>query len=267
VIRSKGGRRLGNGCGTPDGGGLNMDHGGTGDRPMVVLLHGLGGNSRVWSRLLPLLSGRRWLTVDLPGHGWSPALPSYTYADCASRVAGTLRDRDRVVVLGHSFGGAVGLALAALRPVDSVVTVGMRAVWPPEFTASLDSLAAKPARSFDSREEAAAFLLRVNGLGDYLSPDSEFVERGLAPTGSGWQLTQDPRSFAVGVPPFDYLFSAAVSAGTAVTVAHGERDTMVAVGEYDDFAARYGVEVVVLPGLGHNAHVESPPAVAELLPA
>ncbi|MBA2553589.1 MAG: alpha/beta hydrolase [Geodermatophilaceae bacterium] len=247
--------------------GLDVLQGGPGNGPLLVLLHGMGGNSGVWSGLLPLLPGRRWAAVDLPGHGRSPAPASYGYADCAEAVGAALPPDTELVVLGHSFGGAVGLALAAVRPVSAVITVGMRAVWPPEFTDSLSALAAKPTRSFDNRDDAATFVLRINGLTDFLGPDSDFVERGIHPVDGRWKLTQDPGSFAVGVPPFDTLFGAAVATGTSVTVAHGEADVMVGVGDYDGFAARHGVSVTVLPGLGHNAHVESPTTVAGLLPA
>lgn len=245
---------------------MDTVRGGSGDGALLVLLHGLGGNSGVWSGLLPLLSGQRWLAVDLPGHGRSPELPSYSYLGCAEAVAAALPEDTDVVVLGHSFGGAVGLALAGLRPVDRVVTVGMRSIWPAEFTASLAALAAKPPRTLENRDDAAAFLLRINGLGDFLTADSEFARRGLRAEGNRWRVAQDPRSFGVGEPPFDSLFGAAVGGGASVTVAHGERDPMVAVGDYDEFAVRYGVDVVVLPGLGHNAHVQSPEAITGLLP-
>lgn len=245
--------------------GLDTVQGGSGNGPLLVLLHGMGGNSGVWSGLLPLLSGRRWVAVDLPGHGRSPALSCYGYVECAEAVASALPPGTDAVVLGHSFGGAVGLALAALRSVSTVIALGMRAVWPPEFTDSLAALAAKPTRSFATRDDAAAFVLRINGLADLLGPDSDFVARGIHRVESGWQLAQDPRSFAIGVPPFDTLFGAAVAAGTAVTVAHGAGDVMVAAGDYDGFATGHGVSVVVLPGLGHNAHVESPTTVAGLL--
>lgn len=247
--------------------GLDTVRGGDGHGALLVLLHGLSGNSGVWTGLLPLLSGRRWLAADLPGHGRSPALPSYGYSACAEAVALELAEEQEVVVLGHSFGGVLGLTLAAMRPVDAVVTVGMRAVWPPEFTATLHGLAAKPTRSFGSRTEAAAFFLRINGLTDFVSEHSEAVERGIIDGDSHWRLAQDPWSYAIGEPPFDAFLGSAVAAGTSVTLAHGEHDGMVPVGDYDTFARRYAVDVVVLPGLGHNAHVEDPQAVAGLLPA
>ncbi len=247
---------------------LDTVRGGSGDGPLVVLLHGMGGNSGAWSALLPWLSGRPWLAVDLPGHGRSPRLEAYSYARCAEAVAATLparTDRD-VVVLGHSFGGVVGLALAAVRPIAAVLTVGMRAVWPAEFVAALAALAAKPPRGFPDRAAATAFLLRVNGLDGLLDGADEFVARGITRLDGQWRLAQDPRAMGIPEPAFNLLFGAAVDAGTTVTVAHGEHDSMVAVGDYDRFVDRFGLTVSVLPGLGHNAHVEGPPAVAGLLP-
>lgn len=239
----------------------------------LLLLHGLGGNAGAWSRATVLLGGGSqltglgWLAVDLPGHGYAATLPEYSYQACAHAVAHELPADAPVDVLGHSFGGVVGLALAGLRPVRSVVTVGMRVVWPAEFVAGLAALAAKPPRAFTERAAAAAFLLRINGLGDLLAEDSEFVRRGLCEDTDGrWWLRHDPRVFGAGEPHFDDLLTAATAGGSAVTLAHGAHDAMVAVGDYDDLAARHGATAALLPGLGHNAHVEDPAAVLDLLP-
>lgn len=239
----------------------------------LLLLHGLGGNAGVWAGTADLLGGGEltgpgWLALDLPGHGNAAPLPAYTYPACAQEVAAALPADTEIDVLGHSFGGVVGLALAALRPVRSVVTLGMRVVWPAEFVAALAGLAAKPPRAFAKRAEAAAFLLRINGLGDLLAEDSEFVRRGLREDADGrWWLQNDPRVLGVGEPPFDELLVAATTAGTTVTLAHGTGDSMVAVGDYDGLAARHGASTLVLPGLGHNAHVEDPRAVLDVLGA
>lgn len=233
----------------------------------LVLLHGLGGNAGVWDgagRLLGHvtaddtgLRGPGWLAPDLAGHGYAERWPSYSYPDCAAAVAAVLPPEGPVDVLGHSFGGAVGLALAGLRPVRSVVTVGMRVVWPSEFVAALAGLAAKPPRSFADRDEAAAFLLRVNGL---RSAAPEFLDRGLRTDADGrWWLTHDPASFAVGEPPVARWL--ATAGDTSVTMARGAGDQMVADGDYEG----YGVATATLPDLGHNAHVEDPAAVLALL--
>jgi 3-oxoadipate enol-lactonase len=94
--------------------------GGPPDGRPLVLLHGLGGSRSNWAFLAPELARtRRVLVVDLPGHGRSSALPAAPglgpYAD---RVAKLLEDEGLAPadVVGHSFGGLVGIRLAVRRP-------------------------------------------------------------------------------------------------------------------------------------------------------
>jgi pimeloyl-ACP methyl ester carboxylesterase len=94
--------------------------GGPPDAPRLLLLHGLGGSRSNWAFLAPELARtRRVLAVDLPGHGRSSALPAAPglgpYAD---RVAKLLEDEGHAPadIVGHSFGGLVGIRLAARRP-------------------------------------------------------------------------------------------------------------------------------------------------------
>jgi pimeloyl-ACP methyl ester carboxylesterase len=49
----------------------------------------------------------------------------------------------------------------------------------------------------------------------------------------------------------------------AVTLARGEHDPM----NTDEQLAKFGPRTVTVPGLGHNAHVESPEASVALLDA
>src|SRR5579859_4333174 len=96
------------------GAGLRVAGGGSGE-PVLLLLHGLGATGDVWQGWRPLLARRwpgRWLAPDLPGHGGSPPLPGYTFESLAAAVAGAVGTDARTVVLGHSLGGVVGLALA-----------------------------------------------------------------------------------------------------------------------------------------------------------
>lgn len=94
--------------------------GGPPDGPPLVLLHGLGGSRSNWAFLAPELARtRRVLLVDLPGHGRSTALPAAPglgpYAD---RVAKLIEDEHLAPadVVGHSFGGLVGIRLAVRQP-------------------------------------------------------------------------------------------------------------------------------------------------------
>src|ERR1700758_16133 len=106
-------------------GGLRVHEGGSGE-PLLVLLHGLGATGDVWDRWRPLLARRwpgRWLAPDLPGHGGSAPLAAYTFDGFADAVANLVRPSARIVVLGHSLGGVVGLAMAGGRSPVQVQTV------------------------------------------------------------------------------------------------------------------------------------------------
>ncbi|QGN49584.1 alpha/beta fold hydrolase [Micromonospora sp. WMMC415] len=237
----------------------------SGDRgPVLVLLHGMGGTGEVWLPWAPLLERRwagRWLAPDLAGHGWSPPLPAYSFAGLADPLAATLAREDRLVLLGHSLGGVVALALAARSaglPVDAVVGVGIKAVWSPAELAKAADLAARPVTWFASRDEAARRYLRVSGLAGLLAPDHPVVEAGLRQVGGRWRLAMDPAVFGVGEPNLPALLAAT---DVPVLLARGEHDPMVSDAQLKEL----GVPVATLPGLGHNAHMEDPAAVLALV--
>jgi pimeloyl-ACP methyl ester carboxylesterase len=87
-------------------------------RPLV-LLHGVFMDASLFDGLLPGLGADRVIAVDMPSHGASPDLSAgSTVDDHVSAVAATLDScgvRDAVVV-GHSWGGMVGLRLAHRCP-------------------------------------------------------------------------------------------------------------------------------------------------------
>src|SRR5213083_1212386 len=94
-----------------DGGGMKaldatrVKKGGHRIAPVLLLLHGLGATGDVWRGLLDLLNDRwpgRWVAPDLPGHGGSEALASYSFGRLAAAVAPAVPPADRVVALGHS---------------------------------------------------------------------------------------------------------------------------------------------------------------------
>ncbi|MBN0971175.1 MULTISPECIES: alpha/beta fold hydrolase [unclassified Gordonia (in: high G+C Gram-positive bacteria)] len=85
----------------------------------VVALHGWGRTRADWN---PVLNGLDAIAIDLPGHGATPApatawgSPEYAEHILAA-LARELGDEDRkIVLLAHSFGGRVGIHMAALRP-------------------------------------------------------------------------------------------------------------------------------------------------------
>lgn len=234
---------------------LRVRSGGRGE-PVVLLLHGLGATGEVWDGLIPLLPCA-WVALDLPGHGGSAALPSYTFAAVADAVA-DLVDPAGTVILGHSFGGVVGLHLAARPGVRAVVGLGIKVAWTPEELDRAAALAAREPARFATREEAVARHLRLSGLHGLVSPDAPAALAGVVEQDGAWRPALDPRAFGVGDPEMAALVAAAP---VPVVLARGEHDAMVSAEQLHALVPA----PVELPGPGHNAHVESPAAVVELL--
>ncbi|WP_327290255.1 haloalkane dehalogenase [Streptomyces sp. NBC_01198] len=91
----------------------------TGSGTPLVLLHGNPGTSRVWRNVAPGLGAGRVLVPDLIGMGASgkPDIP-YSFADHA-RYLDAWFDAlglDRVVLVGHDWGGALAIDWAARHP-------------------------------------------------------------------------------------------------------------------------------------------------------
>ncbi len=243
--------------------GLRVLEGGHGE-PFLVLLHGLGATGDVWGGWQPLLARRwpgRWVAPDLPGHGGSPPLAAYTFDEFAAAVADSVPTGAPCVVLGHSLGGVVGLALASGRfgvAVQAVIGLGIKVVWTGEDLDRAQAVARRPLAWFTSREEAAARCLRVSGLAGLLPADDPAVDAGLVEQDGRWRLAMDPGAFAVGAPDMAHLLA---QSQAPVTLARGEHDPM----NTDEQLAWLGAPAVTLPGLGHNAHVEGPEASIALL--
>lgn len=94
--------------------------------PAVVLLHGITESRRAWAPLLDDLgSWFRLLNVDLRGHGESDVAGPYDPMTYASDVVETMRTAgfDRANVVGHSLGGIVASAVAAMGAAERVVNI------------------------------------------------------------------------------------------------------------------------------------------------
>src|SRR5215216_1081227 len=99
-----------------------------GSGPPLILLHGLSGSGRWWSRNVPVFSHSfRTYTVDLPGFGESRRVRWSRLDDTADRIADWLADEGLppAHIAGHSLGGAVAARLAARHPdrIDRLVLV------------------------------------------------------------------------------------------------------------------------------------------------
>jgi pimeloyl-ACP methyl ester carboxylesterase len=142
---------------------LLVDDGGTGPDVPVVLIHSLAGNRGQWTpQLTHLRRTRRTVALDLRGHGRSEAPADRRYAP-SDYAADVLRAMDacgigRAVVVGHSLGGGVAVALAgsapdrvaglffvdpiddpSRRPLDAAAEAFLRRLEGPEYSTAIEA--------------------------------------------------------------------------------------------------------------------------------
>ena len=96
------------------------------DDPVVLLIHGAGMDSTVWSLQTRYLAhrGRRAIAIDLPAHGRSDGGPLPTIAEMADWVVRFVAEAGLgpVHVVGHSMGTFIALELAS-RHADAVSSI------------------------------------------------------------------------------------------------------------------------------------------------
>lgn len=100
---------------------------GSPDKPLLLLLHGVGGHAEAYTRNLGPHAEHFWtVAIDMLGHGWTdkPAI-DYQVADYAGHVLDVLKalGRERAHISGESLGGWVATYLAVHHPeaVDHLV--------------------------------------------------------------------------------------------------------------------------------------------------
>jgi len=88
-------------------------------KKVVVLIHGFAETHEIWSQQRDYLSEEFYvITPDLPGSGSTPLTASPSIESMADAVYNLLKAADisEAVIIGHSMGGYVALALAEKYP-------------------------------------------------------------------------------------------------------------------------------------------------------
>jgi pimeloyl-ACP methyl ester carboxylesterase len=124
------------------------DYGGDGNP--IVLIHGLGGSQKSWSKVLAELGDRyRVITYDQRGHGASSRSSDYSWSTLVSDLAALITELElaNFALAGHSLGAGVALEVAsqtnqcrAVTMIDGAFPVEL----PPLDTSRLDRLEHKP---------------------------------------------------------------------------------------------------------------------------
>ncbi|AWB88834.1 alpha/beta fold hydrolase [Salinibacterium hongtaonis] len=230
--------------------------------PALVLGQSLGTSTILWSRAVPLLKEHfTILSVDLPGHGDSPATTEpFTVAELADAVVATAADAgfEHFFYAGVSLGGQVALELA-LRHPDAV------------DGASIICSSAKVGSEEAWRDRAA--MVRVQGTPALVAGSAErwfapgFID--AQPDAAGALLRAlafaDDESYALCCEALAVSDIRAKLAEISVPILAlwGELDPVIATDEARSVAENVqhgrGVQIA---GVAHLAPIESPQVVA-----
>ncbi|HEY7105948.1 MAG TPA: alpha/beta hydrolase [Acidimicrobiia bacterium] len=220
---------------------------------LVVFVHGVLDRGASFRRVAELLTGEcRMVWYDRRGYGRSSRAgesPSGLDGHVADLLA--VLDGRRAVVVGHSFGGVTVLGAAARAPelVDSVVLYETVTAWAPGWD---DRIMRGVLASEDPGDAGLRMMLgdRLDGLDD----DERARWRREAAT-----FVAEERSARLPVPPYDL-------ADIRSPIVYGASDPRVMAPVLEHLRATTpSVEVVTIPGAGHNAHRSAPDGFAELV--
>jgi pimeloyl-ACP methyl ester carboxylesterase len=248
---------------------------GTGSGPALLLLPGLGATCTEFRAVLPSLAERySVLTVELPGHGRSPAFPAAVLPTVAALTDAVEQELDRQGValphvLGVSLGGRVGLELARRQRARSVVAIGPTGpVTPPErmYQAAMLTLSRL---AFDAVAPVADTLLRPLVLrAAALAPlrarawrtppdEAAALVRGFAGAQDFWRLL---RCAVLPEATVDYR-----AVRCPVRIAQGSHD-LLSLGQAARLAVLVpGARFRVLPAAGHSSIADVPQRVLDLV--
>ncbi len=254
---------------------IYVEEAGPQDGPVVLLIHGSVGWSRLWAGTQAALAAEGWRSIapDLPPMGFSDRHPAADYS--RQRQAERLRALIealgvRPVVVAHSFGAGPAAealmqdpgAFAGLVVVSGAIGLGrdgagarlplpLRAGWLREV-----AVAASVTNPWVNRPLLRLFLHRKETATEEIAAvlRRPMALRGTTPALAGWMPT-------LMLPPVGALSSTPEGwQGLAGRVAFvwGDRDTTTPLAQGQALAALTGGPLIVLGEVGHIPQIEDP---------
>ncbi len=240
---------------------------------VAVLLPGYTGSKEDFSALLDSLCaiGLSVLALDLPGQYESPGPDREEdyYPDPLGRTVATLVTElaatgDRVLLLGHSYGGLVArAAVLAGAPVTGLTLLGSGPGGLPQGwrRALLD--ATEPIMRAEGAEVVQRLLEARNGTVEPPELAALLRDRFLRSSSAGLLgmatgLRTEPDRVAE-------LAVALRTGDIGCLVVYGESEDAWPEPLQRDMADRLGAAVAIVPGAAHSPNIENPPALLDAL--
>ena len=242
---------------------------GADERRTFVMLHGIHGHAREWDRLAEAVRLiRRPLAPEMRGHGDSARNPSGKYSvleyvtDVGKFIASL--GLGPVDLMGHSLGGIIGIALAAMNPdaVQRLIVVDIGPDPAEEGINAIRESAGSRPLTFDDLDAAYQWALE----GDSLADETEMrhrIQHSLKPGSNGLEWRYDP-----GV---DTILNSAGGDGSAMLwglwssisqptlIIRGDQSDLLTADAAQQMASRaQNATLIEVPKSGHLVPVDNP---------
>jgi len=182
----------------------------------VLLVHGAWHGGWCFDRVVAQLtaSGVSVIAPDLPGHGDDPGPFTDLHGD-AARVTAILDELSEVVLLGHSYGGAVITEAGAHRAVRHLVYLAALALDDGE-TCSAAAVAESTLISHEGRPDLGESMQLHDGISTLLTSAATCLYQDCSPADVAWampqlgpqpmlNLSQQPKAVAWRTKPSTYV--------------------------------------------------------------
>ncbi|MDE6190274.1 MAG: alpha/beta hydrolase [Muribaculum sp.] len=232
-----------------------------GDGKPIVLMHGWGCNTTTLASIekVAVDAGCKVYNIDFPGHGESPDPPAVWGVEEYTQVLEKIVDAEaisRPSLLGHSFGGRVGILYSSRHDdVDKLILV--------------DAAGIKPRRSAKYYVKVYSFKAWKKWL--YMLMGKEKAEKKL----DAYRAKAGSSDYAGASPRMRAILSKVVNEDLKHRMPHIKASTLLIWGENDTATplsdAKYmernipGAGLVSFPGCGHYSFLDNPYQFAAVL--
>lgn len=231
----------------------------SGDGKPMILMHGWGCNADTLASVAAVAAeSHRVYSIDFPGFGESPEPPEVWGVDDYTRAMESfvhLLGIERPVLLGHSFGGRVGLLYSSRNPVDRLILV--------------DAAGVKPRRPLSYYMKVYSFKLmkRLYKLIYGKNGAQKRIEAERARRGSADYQAASPQMRAIlSKVVNEDLCHVMPSIKAPTLLIYGENDTATPVRDAKKIESLVpDAGLVVFPGCGHYSFLDNPNQFAAVL--
>lgn len=248
----------------PSADGVSISYQMAGEGPVsVVFVHGWSCDREYWREQLDhFAQDHRVVALDLAGHGYSGMdRDDWTFSSFGEDVAAVINGLglERVVLVGHSMGGPVILEAARIAPREVIGLVAVDALQDPEAPGMTPDAIQSFLRPFEEN-----FSNAMEGLvsAAMFVPESD-------PVLKAWiveDMASAPPEVGVGALRGNMLWATTTRSQSLAALRVPVRLINSTMYRTDSAAVgRYGMDVVIMSGVGHFAMMEDPETFNDLL--